>query len=193
MECFRQIQERPNEPACPIEPRPAKSQSQVGRGRAKRTQREVQHLPQRLLAESLSNLERDGPMRNFMIGCIALITATLIPSLSSADGRARLLPGIYQAGQHGCSHPTGAGALVFNGTNFSGEHQFCKTTKMKGKGKFHLNCMDLQGLNLGHFPPTAKEFVNSKENEKVDLTIVFTSKKSFLVNGGVYRYCGGLK
>lgn len=126
----------------------------------------------------------------------AVITAILCTSPSLADGRSHLLPGQYQAGRTGCSNPTGAGALDFDGKNFNGEKQFCKTTRIS-KDYYHLNCMDLSAAQLGHYPPTEKEFGSSKDHDQLNLYFKFYNNKTFAISSkktslsvNKFYYCG---
>lgn len=121
----------------------------------------------------------------------ALLTATtiIVPFAGArADQRASLTPGLYQAGPNGCAHPSGVGAMTFDGANFSGNHQFCKTTPAEGQDQYRLECMDLMGGQK-----TAADFDRDPNKEVFTLTIKVVNKHEFSVNGQSYDYCEGLK
>ena len=121
----------------------------------------------------------------------ALLTAVaiIVPLAGAqADQRASLTPGIYQAAPNGCAHPSGVGAMTFDGANFSGNHQFCKTTPAEGQDQFRLECMDLMGGQK-----TVADFDRDPNKEVFTLTIKVANKREFSLNGQSYDYCGGLK
>lgn len=115
--------------------------------------------------------------------------AIIIPLAGAhADPRAILTPGLYQAGPNGCAHPSGAGTMTFDGANFSGNHQFCKTTPTGGPNQYRIECMDLMGGQK-----TAADFDSDPDKEVFTLTIKILNKRAFSVDSQTYDFCGGLK
>ena len=125
----------------------------------------------------------------FLSAVLLTAAATMVPLMGArADQRASLTPGLYQAGPNGCAHPSGAGTMTFDGANFSGNHQFCKTTPAEGQDRYRLECMDLMGGQK-----TAADFDRDPNRQVFTLTIKVANKREFSVNGQSYDYCGGLK
>ena len=122
----------------------------------------------------------------------SLLTAATIAvtplAVARADQRATLTPGLYQAGPDGCTHPSSVGAMTFDGANFSGNHQFCKTTPAEEQDQYRLECMDLMGGQK-----TAADFDRDPNKEVFILTIKIGNSREFSVNGQSYNYCGGQK
>jgi hypothetical protein len=114
---------------------------------------------------------------------LALATSALPHPALAADQRDALTAGIYQAAPNGCAHATGAGTMTFDGSNFSGNHQFCKTTPLKKQFAYQLECMDLMG------DKTPADFDTDPDKETLELTIRVTNSRSFSVNGQLYDYC----
>lgn len=117
----------------------------------------------------------------------ALVLMFPLPGPLFADQRSNLTPGIYQAGPGGCAHPSGVGTMTFDGDNFSGNHQFCKTTPLDKPYQYQLDCMDLMG---GKSPAN---FDTDPDRERFVLTIRVQDPHSFTIDGQRYDYCGGLK
>jgi hypothetical protein len=132
-----------------------------------------------------SSRRHDGLWSAGVLTAVAIIVPF---SGARADQRATLTPGLYQAGPNGCAHPSGAGAMTFDGANFSGNHQFCKTTPAEGQDQYRLECMDLMGGQK-----TAADFDRDPNKEVFTLAIKVVNKHEFSVNGQSYDYCGGLK
>lgn len=123
----------------------------------------------------------------FMSALAALALFIPLSGAIAADQRSNLTPGIYQAGPNGCSHPTSAGTMTFDGTNFSGNHQFCKTIPLDQQFRYRLTCIDLMG------DKSPADFDTDPNKEDFDLTIRVVDSHKFSIDGQRYEFCGGLK
>ena len=117
------------------------------------------------------------------IFAIAVSCATILTSAYAKDFSG-LKPGLYQAGKDGCAHPSGVGTFVFDGKNFSGNHQICHTKRIDGKNRYRTLCMDTMGGGKSE-----ATFASDPDKESFDLTIKKTGSKSFTVNGEEYFFC----
>jgi hypothetical protein len=104
------------------------------------------------------------------------------------DARATLAPGSYQAGVGGCKNPTGVGTMTFDGTNFSGNGQFCKTDHLGGD-RYRLTCIGL--ANGTDKPRTKADFssVPDAEKDKIEISIKVKGKHAVEIDGTPYEFC----
>lgn len=119
-------------------------------------------------------------------------TSVLIALQSTAqaqDARSTLAPGSYQAGVDGCKNPTGVGTMTFDGANFSGNGQFCKTDFLGGD-RYRLTCIGL--ANGTDKPRTKADFssVPDGEKDKIEVTIKIKGKRAVEIDGTPYAFCG---
>ena len=120
------------------------------------------------------------------------IAAAGVTRVAVADPRSALTPGLYQAGLNSCSSPTGAGTMSFDGTNFSGNHQFCRTAVIAGPDRYRLTCMDLMPGPNG-MAKTPADFDRVPDKETIDVTIKIENSRRFAINGQQYSFCEALK
>lgn len=124
--------------------------------------------------------------------CIAstcLILATLGTS-SFAEDLHILKPGLYVAAKVGCDGLGGAGTIDFDGQNFSGHYQVCRTEPVpSAKDRYRSTCIEAQGPKW----PTIEDINKSPDRTSEDSTIIAISKSAFSKNGVRYNYCGASK
>lgn len=111
----------------------------------------------------------------------AVVVAMMAPHPVTANDLRALTPGSYQAGD--CNNPSGAGYMSFDGANFSGNHQICRTTAL-GKARFRTVCMDTMGGGR-----TARDFDAATDKESFDLTIVPISDHAVKIGAQLYELC----
>lgn len=77
--------------------------------------------------------------------------------------------------------------MTFDGVNFSGNHQFCKTTRLPKPFEYRLDCSDLMTTRL---PDAAKP---THDHDTFLLSIRIHNPRTFSIDGQQYRYCRGLE
>lgn len=126
--------------------------------------------------------------RNFAILAIpmCLAFAALGQSVSAAE-LGSLKPGLYVSTKVGCSGLGGAGTMDFDGANFSGHYQLCRTQPIQGSAdRYRSNCIEAQG------PKNRLLSDIDKDPDKVteDISIRILSTTSFMKNAETYQLCG---
>lgn len=122
--------------------------------------------------------------------CIASVSLCLTqlatPTLAKADDRDRLAPGLYVASTVGCEGLGGAGAVDFDGKNFSAHYQACLTKPLAQNARYRQTCAEGQGQTR----PTTAQIETDPGKTTSDVTIAVLSNKSFNMNGVRYDFCG---
>lgn len=117
--------------------------------------------------------------------CLALVLAGLMPSIAAE--LSGLKPGLYVSAKVGCSGLGGAGTIDFDGQNFSGHYQVCRTEALSdAKDHYRSTCIEAQGPDW----PTLEDINKNPDKTTEDAKILVISKTAFTKNGARYNYCG---
>ena len=115
--------------------------------------------------------------------CFIVAVFSSMPSF--ADQLSKLSPGVYVDARIGCSGLGGAGTMSFDGANFSGHYQVCKTDPTQD-GRYVSTCIEAQGPKW----PTIADIAKSPDKTTENFTLAIISPKSFKKNSTTYNYCG---
>lgn len=84
-----------------------------------------------------------------------------------------------------CSALGGAGTMSFDGRNFSGHYQMCRTDALGGS-RFRNTCIEAQGPNR----PDPKEIDTDPDRTVGEATVTVQSPTSFTMSGKQFQFCG---
>lgn len=97
--------------------------------------------------------------------------------------------GVYVADVVGCTGVGGAGEMTFDGKNFSGHYQVCRTDPIAGQpGQFQSTCSEGQGSHW----PTQAQIDADPDKTTATVTLKVTSAQSFIMDHDSYRFCAPL-
>ena len=96
-----------------------------------------------------------------------------------------LRPGSYIQRPAACSALGGAGTMSFDGRNFSGHYQMCRTDALGGS-RVRNTCIEAQGPNR----PDSKEIDTDPDRTIVEATVIVQSPTSFTMSGKQFQFCG---
>ena len=115
----------------------------------------------------------------------ALLALAPLPTL--AGDLAKLRPGLYVAASVGCDGLGGAGTVDFDGRNFSGHYQVCRTSAVaNAPNRFRSTCIEASGPDW----PGPGDIDRNPDKTNEEATIIVASPTSFNKNGTAYAYCG---
>lgn len=126
-------------------------------------------------------------MRVFLKICA--VAGAMVSSLPvSAQELQGLRHGDYVAAVVGCDGSGGAGTMTFDGSNFAGHYQVCRSQKVAGsQDEYSSTCIESQGDDHRTLADIAGD--PDKTTERFKLKIL--SPTSFTKDGDRYDYCGG--
>ena len=104
----------------------------------------------------------------------------------SAAELGSLKPGLYVSTKVGCSGLGGAGTMDFDGANFSGHYQLCRTQPIQGSDRYRSNCIEAQGPKK----PLLSDIDKDPDKVTEDISIRILSTTSFMKNAETYQLCG---
>lgn len=96
-----------------------------------------------------------------------------------------LRPGSYIQRPAACSALGGAGTMTFDGRNFSGHYQMCRTDAL-GESRVRNTCIEAQGPNR----PDPKDIDTDPDRTVVEATVSVQSTISFTMSGKQFQFCG---
>jgi hypothetical protein len=96
-----------------------------------------------------------------------------------------LRPGSYIQRPAVCSALGGAGTMTFDGHNFSGHYQMCRTDALGGS-RVRNTCIEAQGPTR----PDPKEIDTDPDRTVVEATVSVQSPTSFTISGKQFQFCG---
>ncbi|SFC83849.1 hypothetical protein SAMN05428997_11281 [Bosea sp. CRIB-10] len=96
-----------------------------------------------------------------------------------------LRPGSYVQRPAACSALGGAGTMTFDGRNFSGHYQMCRTDPLGGS-RVRNTCIEAQGPNR----PDPKEIDTDPDRTVVEAMVTVQSQTSFTMSGKQFQFCG---
>ncbi|SEF00258.1 hypothetical protein SAMN05519104_7638 [Rhizobiales bacterium GAS188] len=109
---------------------------------------------------------------------------------TETHGFAVLKPGVYMPTKIGCAGLGGASSVTFDGQNFSGHYQVCRTVAVAGiPNHYSSSCLEGQGTNW----PKAKDIDASPDKMTVRQTIIVISSTTFVLDDEQYEYCAGTR
>lgn len=126
----------------------------------------------------------------FTIAAFTLIAGVgSIVSGAEAAGISDLRHGVYVADVVSCAGVGGAGEMTFDGKNFSGHYQVCRTEPIAGQpGQFQSTCAEGQGSHW----PTLSQIDSDPDKTTAKMTLKVTSAQSFVMEHDSYHYCAPL-
>ena len=96
-----------------------------------------------------------------------------------------LRPGSYVQRPASCSALGGVGTMTFDGRNFSGHYQMCRTDPLGGSRVRNI-CIEAQGPDR----PDPKEIDTDPDRTVVEATVTVQSPTSFTMSGKQFQFCG---
>ncbi|MBS7556400.1 hypothetical protein KHC23_22465 [Ancylobacter dichloromethanicus] len=162
----------------------------IGSGACHTGLRRGQGNPSGTLRVALTGLGRmagfHGIARRLAMGIAAsslvlifLATPSLAVEISS------LRPGVYLPADIGCQGIGGAGELYFDGKNFSGHYQLCRTDPLAWRNGYRSTCVEAQGADQ----PKLEDIDKDPDRTTADATIVARSNRAFDYNNTRYNFC----
>lgn len=125
--------------------------------------------------------------KRLVLGTFAALTLNIAFGLPSFALEVRdLRPGIYVERPSGCQAVGSAAAMSFDGRNFSGHYQMCRTDQLGGS-RIRNVCIEAQGPNW----PDPKEIDTDPDRTTSEAIVTVQSPTSFTLSGKQYRHCGG--
>ena len=126
-----------------------------------------------------------GSRRFAMTTSIAFALSIGLGAASYALDIRDLRPGSYVQRPASCSALGGAGTMTFDGRNFSGHYQMCRTDPLDGS-RVRNTCIEAQGANR----PDPKEIDTDPDRTVVEATVTVQSQTSFTMSGKQFQFCG---
>ena len=120
-----------------------------------------------------------------------LLTTVLIWGATTAEaaGISDLKKGVYVADVVGCTGVGGAGEMTFDGKNFSGHYQVCRTDPIAAQPRqFQSTCAEGQGSHW----PTLAQIDTDPHKTTAKVTLKVTSVQSFVMDHDSYHFCAPL-
>lgn len=109
---------------------------------------------------------------------------------ASADEISALKSGLYMDSSVGCDGPL-AGSISFDGANFSGHKQVCKTSKSSRPRVYSNICVEAmtQSDYVKYSRMTPAALAKVDERQKSEVNIEVTGPESFRLDGTEYKLC----
>jgi hypothetical protein len=123
--------------------------------------------------------------RRFVVSIVTTLTLIGLSAPSLALEITDLRPGSYVERSSGCRAVGSAAAMAFDGRNFSGHYQMCRTDRLEG-AHIRQTCIEAQGPNW----PDRKEIHTDPDRTTVETTVTVQSATAFTFSGRQYRHCG---
>lgn len=120
-----------------------------------------------------------------MITLAAFALNAGLASLSFALDIRDLRSGSYVQRPAACETLGGAPTMTFDGRNFSGHYQMCRTDQLGGS-RVRNSCIEAQGPNR----PNPSEIDTDPDRTTVETTVTVQSPTAFTLSGKQYRFCG---
>lgn len=119
----------------------------------------------------------------FTLAALAINVGLVAPSIALEIRDLR--SGSYVQRPAGCETLGGAPTMTFDGQNFSGHYQMCRTDRLGGS-RVRNTCIEAQGPNR----PDPSEIDTDPDRTTEETTVTIQSPTSFTLAGKQYRYCG---
>ena len=123
--------------------------------------------------------------RRFAVPIVATLILIGLSAPSLALEITDLRPGSYVERSSGCRAVGSAAAMAFDGRNFSGHYQMCRTDRLGG-ARIRQTCIEAQGPNR----PDRKEIDTDPDRTTGETTVTVQSATAFTFSGRQYRHCG---
>lgn len=138
-----------------------------------------------LITASAAGLVMPSVSRRFAVPIVATLALIGLSAPSLALEITDLRPGSYVERSSGCRAVGSAAAMAFDGRNFSGHYQMCRTDRLEG-ARIRQTCIEAQGPNW----PDRKEIDTDPDRTTGETTVTVQSATAFTFSGRQYRHCG---